>query len=41
MIQALEANGGDDPFDERVLPKPHVGQAPGEALAADGIPTAE
>jgi hypothetical protein len=51
VVQALTAEGADDPFGERVLPgrsgsddhvvNSHVGQAPGEALAVDGIPIAE
>src|SRR4029453_16514974 len=51
VIEALAADGADDAFDERVLPgcfgsddhfaNSHVGQAPGEALAVDGIPIAE
>jgi hypothetical protein len=51
VIEALAADGADDPFGERVLPRcsgsddhfanSHVGQAPGEALAVDGIPIAE
>ena len=51
MIQALAADGADDPFDERVLPgcpwsnehlsNPHAGDAPGEGLAVDGITIAE
>jgi hypothetical protein len=51
VIEALAADGADDPFDEGVLPgcprgndhlsNPHVGDGPGEALAVDGIPIAE
>src|SRR4029453_15915065 len=51
VVQALAADGADDPFGERVLPgcsgsddhvvNSHVGQAPDEALAVDGIPIAE
>ena len=51
MIEALAADGADDPFHERVLPgcfgsddhfaNSHVSGSPGEALAVDGIPVAE
>lgn len=51
VIEALAADGADDPFDERVLPgcsgsdphfsRSHVDEAPGEALAVDGIPIAK
>jgi hypothetical protein len=51
VIEALAADGTDDPFGERVLPgcsgsddqfaNSHVGQAPGEGPAVDGIPIVE
>src|SRR4029077_12761459 len=51
VIEALAADGADDPFGERVLPgcprgndhlaNPHVGDGPGEALAVDGITISE
>jgi hypothetical protein len=51
VIEALAADGADDPFGERVLPgcprgndhlsNPHVGDGPGEALAIDGITISE
>jgi hypothetical protein len=51
VIEALAADGADDPFDERVLPgcprgndhlsNPHVGDGPGEALAIAGITISE
>jgi hypothetical protein len=51
VVEALAAEGADDPFGERVLPgcsgsddhgaNSHAGQAPGDALAVDGIPIAE
>jgi hypothetical protein len=51
VIEALAADGADDPFGARVLPRcsgsddhvanSHVGQTAGDALAVDGIPIAE